>query len=180
MERLSANPVKSDYKLVGIPIPLGCGCLDFLSYPVAPVITEEDYLNKSKFSIPECFQIPTLPETVATESVPPNTVPTETAESSAITFVPPDPAHPNTAQSDSLKSEIEKIERVTAERKPKKRVSAGMKLTRNQIDVFAEESSSILSRINVLNVDTVQLSEQSIVNVRPILSSSSSALLNIS
>ena len=150
-------------------------CFVFLSPIVAPVITEEDYLKKSKFSIPECFQIPTLPETAPTEVVQPTAVPMETSESSAITFVPPvcpDPIHPNTAQPDSLKSEFDKIERVNAEKKPKKRVSAGMKLTRNQIDVFTEEASSILSRINVLNVDTVQLSEQSVVNVRPILSSS--------
>lgn len=79
---------------------------------MAPVITEEDYLKKSKFSIPECFQIPTLPETAPTEVVQPTAVPMETSESSAITFVPPvcpDPIHPNTAQPDSLKSEFDKI-----------------------------------------------------------------------
>ena len=103
-------------------------------------MSEEEYLHSNKFSIPECFQIPMLPEPIVPKPIP--------LPSSVYPEIPVPPSvH-------SVRPKIDSDRKII-----KKRVTAGMKLTRNQIDLFAEESSTILSRISAFSVNTVRLSE---------------------
>ena len=103
-------------------------------------MSEDEYIKRCKFSIPDCFQIPTLPEQVVPKPIP-------AAPSVCPEIVVPPSSTPVQPQQD-------------IERKPtKKRVTAGMKLTRNQIDIFTEESSDILSKLTALSVDTVPVAE---------------------
>ena len=107
---------------------------------MTPGISEEEYIKRSKFSIPECFQIPTLPEQVVPKPIPvqPPVCPER--------VVPP--------ASTPVQPKQDPERKLT-----KKRVTSGMKLTRNQIDIFTEESSDILSKLSALSVDLVPIPE---------------------
>ena len=113
------------------------------------------YVNTSQFNIPDCFQIPLTPSDAAQ--------PKKTFASGQVVLNPPDPADPadpaepdeteeyiafDPLQGDMLQNLIVPFE----DKAPKKRVSAGMKLVRENIDLFVEESTELLSRMKMYNI----------------------------
>ena len=106
-------------------------------------------MNTSQFNIPDCFQIPLTPSEASQ--------PKKAFASGQVVLNPPDTAEPDETeeyiafdplQGDMLQNLIVPFE----DKAPKKRVSAGMKLVRENIDLFVEESTELLSRMKMYNI----------------------------
>lgn len=113
---------------------------------------DEAYLSKKNFTIPSCFQIPLLP----TVSDVPNPD-TPKATPSQVALDPPTVVRVNVSQSglDQLENEMPMpnlMEESVEERTGKRRVSAGMKHVRENIDLFVEESTELLSRMKMNHI----------------------------
>ncbi|KAK8820330.1 hypothetical protein WA577_006395 [Blastocystis sp. JDR] len=133
MARLSRLHSNEDFKVVGIPVPV----------QLSGELKEAQYLQQSRFSIPECFQIPLDP---AKESI--------AAKQDASSQIPELPVLPVLPSLLSMPPE-------TRVRSHKKRVSAGMKMVREEIDKFTKNSTTILTGLKNCNVDIVPTTVES-------------------
>lgn len=98
-------------------------------------LKEAQYLQQSRFSIPECYQIPIDPNQGSTAA--------NQDQSSLLPELPPIPVFPSLL---SMPPEIQV-------RSHKKRVSAGMKMVREEIDKFTTNSATILSGMKNSNIN---------------------------
>ena len=114
-------------------------------------LSENQYLEQSHFTIPECFQIPLKPVNDTSMDIKK----TVSLSSPLITGLPTlpvlsllSPSQPN--------SEV----------KPhKRRVSAGMKMVRQEIERFSKNSTTILTGLKECNVNVVPSFVESDVGV---------------
>ena len=110
-------------------------------------LKEAQYLQQSRFSIPECFQIPLDPAKESTA-----------AKQDASSQIPELPVLPVLPSLLSMPPE-------TRVRSHKKRVSAGMKMVREEIDKFTKNSTTILTGLKNCNVDIIPTTVESDVSV---------------
>ena len=116
---------------------------------------DETYLNKKNFTIPSCFQIPLLP-TTAEKPNPETPKPTP----SQVALDPPTVVCVDVAQNELEQLENEMpipmlMEDSGEERTGRRRVTAGMKHVRENIDLFVEESTELLSRMKMNHISAL-------------------------